>query len=268
MKRFIIVLGDLKHGPVGLKDHLGAVALGVPHHLHGLGHIAAGKLHLIDLPVFVDPHLQPLAQGVDHAGAHAVQAAGDLIAPSAELSARMKDGKDHLQGGLPGLLLDIHRDTAAVVHHRDDIPLGDLYGDLVAVPGQRLVDGVVHDLIYQMVQSALRGGADIHARALADGLKPLQHLDLGCAVLMLHLGGAVFKSFRHQITSIGISGGQRPPLQSVVGAAFGGPSCFIQINCFPPGPAGWRWRAGKDRPPARPVRCGRAQRTWAARRRR
>ena len=49
-------------------------------------------------------------------GAHAVQAAGDLVAPAAELAAGVQDGKDHLQGGLAGLGLDVHGDAAAVVH--------------------------------------------------------------------------------------------------------------------------------------------------------
>ena len=53
----------------------------------------------------------------------------------------------------------------------------------VAVAGQRLVDGVVHDLPDQVVQAALAGGADVHAGALADRLEPLEHLDRGGVVL-------------------------------------------------------------------------------------
>ena len=49
--------------------------------------------------------------------------------------------------------------------------------DAVAEAGQRLVDGVVHDLLHQVVQAALAGGADVHAGTLADGLEALEHLD-------------------------------------------------------------------------------------------
>ena len=63
----------------------------------------------------MDPHLQPLAQGVDHAGAHAVEAAGHLVAAAAELAAGVEDGEHHLQGGQAGLGLDVHGDAAAVV---------------------------------------------------------------------------------------------------------------------------------------------------------
>ena len=51
-----------------------------------------------------------------------------------------------------------------------------LHQDLVAVTGQRLVDGVVHDLIDEMVQAALAGGTDLHTGAFADRFQSLQHL--------------------------------------------------------------------------------------------
>ncbi len=51
-----------------------------------------------------------------------------------------------------------------------------------AMPGQRLVDGVVDDLPHQVVQPALGGGADVHAGALADRLQPLQDGDRAAGV--------------------------------------------------------------------------------------
>ena len=49
---------------------------------------------------------------------------------------------------------------------------------IVGMAGQRLVDGVVDDLVDHVVQArAVVGVADIHARALAHGVQPLQHLD-------------------------------------------------------------------------------------------
>ena len=62
--------------------------------------------------------------------------------------------------------------------------------DSVAEAGQGLVDGVVHDLVDQVVQAARAGAPDVHARALADPLEALQDLDLagvvGVAVLFVH----------------------------------------------------------------------------------
>ena len=59
---------------------------------------------------------------------------------------------------------------------------------MVAVTGQRLVDGVVHDLIDQMVQAALAGRADIHARALAHRFQAFQDLDLTGVILVVRGG--------------------------------------------------------------------------------
>ena len=49
--------------------------------------------------------------------------------------------------------------------------------------GERLVDGVVHNFIYQMVQAAGAGGADIHARADTHRLKAFQHPQIGRVVV-------------------------------------------------------------------------------------
>ena len=59
---------------------------------------------------------------------------------------------------------------------------------MVAVTGQGLVDGVVHDLVDQMVQSALTGGTDIHAGALAHRFQALQDLNLTGVVLVVRRG--------------------------------------------------------------------------------
>ena len=174
----VVLRGFGKHLRVGLEDHVGAGAVSLAHDLHGLGHLAPGKLHLVDVPVLVDPDLQPLAQGIDHRGAHPVEAAGDLVSAAAKLTAGVEDGEDHLQSRFPRLLLNIHGDAPAIVGDGDDVARLNAHLNLGAVAGQGLVDGVVHDLIDQVVQSAGGGGADVHARPFPDCLQPLQHLDL------------------------------------------------------------------------------------------
>ena len=64
--------------------------------------------------------------------------------------------------------------------------------DAVAIAGQRLVDGVVDDLVDHVVQAgAVVGVADIHAGALAHGIEAAQHLDrIGVVVLAVVGGGS------------------------------------------------------------------------------
>ena len=145
----------------------------------------------MDLSVPVDLDNQPLGKGVDHRRTHTVKAAGDLVSPAAKFSAGVEDGVDHLQGGLAGLSLDIHGDSPAVVHHGDGVVLVDLHQNIGAVARQSLVNGVIHNFIYQVVETGGGSGSDIHARSLPNGLQPLQDLDFRCVVLVacLHGGG-------------------------------------------------------------------------------
>ena len=194
VENFIGVDHIVEHLRIGLEGDLRSGAVGGAHDAHGLGDGAPGELHLVEMAVLMDADSQPCGQGVDDGGADAVEAAGDLIAAAAELAAGMEDGENDLQSGLAGLRLDIHGDAAAVVGDGDGITGVDGDGDVLAVSGQRLVDGVVHDLVHQMVQIGGAGGADIHTGALANGLQALENLNLFCAVF---LGN--FRFVRHDV---------------------------------------------------------------------
>ena len=78
---------------------------------------------VIDFSLVVDTDLQPLGKRIDYGCAHAVQAAGYLIASAAELSACMQHGKDHFYRRNAGLVIDSHRDTTTVVDDGDGIIL-------------------------------------------------------------------------------------------------------------------------------------------------
>ena len=185
--------GLAEHLGVGLEGDLGAgrAVGGGPHLMQRAVGVAAAEGLLVLLAVPPHLHSQPLGAGVDHRRAHAVQAAGYLVARvlAAELAAGVQDGKDDGDRRQPGVGLDAHRDAAPVVGDLDDVALFDLDLDVVAVAGQRLIDRIVHDLIDQVVQPALAGRADVHARPFADRLQALQHLDLTAVVLVV--GGGV-----------------------------------------------------------------------------
>ena len=204
MEGVVAVLQGVEHLRVRLEGDGGAGVVGLAHHLHLLGDLSPGKLHLIDLAVLVDLDLQPLAQGVYHAGAYAVQTAGNLVAAAAKLAAGVEDSEDDLQSGTAGLGLDVHGDAAAVVGDGDGVAGIDGHGDIGAVARQGLVDGVIHNFVHQVMKSRLTGRADVHARALAHRLQALQNLDLRAAVLVLHLGGIELLKlvvFCHMLTS-------------------------------------------------------------------
>jgi hypothetical protein len=136
----------------------------------GLGEEGAVARHL---------HLQPLAQRVDDTAADAVQAARGVIGLAAELAARMEGGEDDLEGReLREFRVRVGRDAPPVVAHRQPVAGLQRHLDAVGMAGHRLVHGVVDDLGGEVVQGVLIRAADIHPRPAADGLQPLQNLDI------------------------------------------------------------------------------------------
>ena len=198
MENFIIVNKGIKHLRVRLEGDLRTGFVGIAYDGHLLGDDTPGKLHLVNFTVFMHPDLHPLGQGVDYRRTNAVQTAGDLIAAAAEFTTGVQNGKDHLHGRPTGLGLDIHRNTTAIVGNGDGIAGIDGDGDMLTVARQRLIDGIVHNFVHQMVQTRGGGGADIHTGTLADSFQALQNLDLGTAVFLGNLG-----FFRHSLKLLG-----------------------------------------------------------------
>src|SRR5690606_31661431 len=127
---------------------------------------------------------QPARQRIDARDTDAVQAARDLVAVLVELAAGVQLGQRDLGGRAARLVLVVHldldRDAPTVVADRDRIVRVDGDDDLVAMPRERFVDGVVDDFEHQVVQAGPVGGIpDVHARALSDRLQAFEDLDRG-----------------------------------------------------------------------------------------
>ena len=117
--------------------------------------------HLPGVAVLVDAHLQPLGERVRNRSAHAVQTARKRIVVFVKLAARMQLSKDDLYARDLGLGVDVGGNAAPVVLYGRAAVLIDAHVDPVAIPVRRLVDGVVHDLPEDVVQSAHARGTDI-----------------------------------------------------------------------------------------------------------
>jgi hypothetical protein len=127
-----------------------------------------------------------------------VQAAGHLVTALAELPAGVQHGQDqgHRRDLLGRVLLD--RDAAGIVGHLDAAVGHDPDVDRVAEAGHRLVDRVVHDLGDQVVQAALTGRPDVHARPLPNRLEALQHGDRLGVVLARNPHPRLWFQIRHR----------------------------------------------------------------------
>ena len=188
MEDLIVIFQSIEHFRVRLEGDFRTGFLRGAHNGHFLGNISPGEFHLVNLTVLMHPHPEPLAQGVYHRGAYAVKAAGHLVAAAAELSAGMEHGVNHFQGRPSGLGLNIHGDTTAVIGDGDGVTRVDGDGDMLTVPCQGLVDGVVHDFVHQVVQARRGGGADIHTGALPNSFQSFQNLNLLCPIFLTYFG--------------------------------------------------------------------------------
>ena len=126
---------------------------------------------------------QLVGQRIHHRDADAVQAARRRIDLAVELAAGMQRGEDDFERRLVlELGMRVDGNAAAIVAHQHAVAAQHLEIDRVGVARDRLVHGVVEHLGHEMMQGPLVGAADIHGGALADGLQPLQHLDVAGGV--------------------------------------------------------------------------------------
>ena len=168
----------------GLEADGGAGLVGIADDLEVLfGHTQVEFL-VVDLAVLTDFDFEPVGQRVDDGGTDAVQTAGDFVAATAEFTAGVEDGQNDRDRGNAQFLIDTDGDASTVVADFDDVPGQNIHFDVRAEAGQRFVDGVVDDLIDQVVQAAGTGRTDVHTGTFPDGLETLQNLDLVGAILI------------------------------------------------------------------------------------
>ena len=136
--------------------------------------------------VALSAHFDVHARGerVHHRDAHAVQTAGHRITAAAELAAGVQLRHEGLDAGLAFAGHFVDRNAPAVVDHANAVVGQDRHLDVRGIPGQRLVNRVVDDLIDQVVQASRTGGTDVHARANAHGLKPFEHAQVARVVML------------------------------------------------------------------------------------
>ena len=132
------------------------------------------------LAVAPDLELQPVGQRVDHRHAHAVQAAGHLVAVVVELAAGVQLG--HHDFGRRALFLvvflDVGGNAAAVVETDTELSAWMMTLMSSHQPCKRFVDGVVQHLEHHVMQARAVGRvADVHAGTLAHRIEALEDLD-------------------------------------------------------------------------------------------
>lgn len=143
----------------------------------------------IEPTVACDLHFQDIGQSIDDRYADAVQAAGGFIDLGVELAAGMQRGHDDLESRLVLVFgMRVHRNAAPVIGDRQETLRVKRDLDEGGMAGHRLVHRIVDDFGEQVVERLGIRTAHIHSRAPADGLQPLQHLDIGRGIVVVGRG--------------------------------------------------------------------------------
>ncbi|MCG8375983.1 MAG: hypothetical protein MI702_05835 [Chlorobiales bacterium] len=69
--------------------------------------------------------------------------------------------------------MHLHRNPAPVVLNTTTPARLDAHDDVIAVAPQRFVDGVIQDLVHQVMETVDSAITDIHVRTLPDGFQSL-----------------------------------------------------------------------------------------------
>ncbi|MNI43326.1 hypothetical protein D3C73_976520 [compost metagenome] len=193
---FHVVVESLYRGP----EAQGGAALGAgPDLLQRVQCRAVGVFLLVVETALVDIQDQLLRQRVDHADAHAMQAAGNLVAVVVELAACVQDrhhdfGCRHVAVELfAHLLVLARRNAATVVGHSDRAVGMDRHRHVIGMAGEGFVDRIVDDLEHHVMQAgAVMDVADVHAWALADSLQAFQGRNAVGVVVAVVCRGVLF----------------------------------------------------------------------------
>ncbi len=177
---------------VGLEAGDGAAPVDIAQVFQLADGMAAFEAELVGLFFPGDFDFHPFRQGIDDAGAHAMQATRRVIGLAVEFAAGMERGHDDLQRRLVlefGMRID--GNAAAIVADHQHIVRLQLQFDAGGVTGHRLVHRIVDDLGRQVMQRVGIGAPDIHAGPAPHGLQALQHFDILGGIGLGGGGGAV-----------------------------------------------------------------------------
>ena len=163
----------------------------------GTGNSAAFKAFRIYFSFVTVFNLRPFRKRVYNRRSDSVQSSGEFISFAPEFSARVKHRKDYFKRRDTCLRVYSGGNAAAVIADGNASVLMKRHLDMRAYARHRLVYGVIHNFINEMMKSPLGGTSYIHSRTFADRLQSFKHLNL---TLVINLSGfGSFNFFCHNL---------------------------------------------------------------------
>jgi hypothetical protein len=127
-------------------------------------------------------------ESVDDRATDTVKSTGHGVTAAAELSPGVENSEDNLNRRLTLCGVNIDGNSSTIVNDTNSAVLQNGYLDVVAIPCEGFINGVIDDLIDQVVQSAGTGRTDIHSGTFAYGFETFENLNLACTVAAVIYG--------------------------------------------------------------------------------
>ena len=108
---------------------------------------------IIFITIYINIDFKPFGQGINNRCTDTMKSAGYLISAAAEFTAGMKNGKYNFYRRFMGFCLYTDRYTTSVVDNCNGIVFINGHLNMITVTGKGLIDGIVNNLIYQMMKS-------------------------------------------------------------------------------------------------------------------
>jgi len=115
-----------------------------------------------------------------------MQTTRNFISTTAKFPPCMQYGEYHFQCRNTFLMMNTHRNTTSIIFYGYRVILINGNHNFCTIPSQSLVNGIIHNFIYQMMQSFFAGRTNIHTGAFSNRFQPFQHLDLTFIIFYCH----------------------------------------------------------------------------------
>src|SRR5690606_31284753 len=168
--------------------HKGHPGTGLCFHFTYYFYLAGGDSSFISLLEYftipVNFHFKPFTQSIHNRYTHTVQTSGYLVCISIKFSPCVKLCHYQLKRGYFFRRVHSRRDTASVIFHCDRAVFIHLQLDIVTMPCQCLIDGIVDHLVNQVMKTTRRYIPYVHRGTFPYVLHPFQDLNITLFILI------------------------------------------------------------------------------------
>jgi len=140
----------------------------------------------VHMSVTTDFKLTHFRQSVNYRNTHAMKTTRYFIRIVGEFTSGVQFSHNHFRRRDFFRFVHSYRDTATVIFHNHAVIHSDFYQNSIAISGRSLINAVIHNFIYQMMQTVFTGRTNVHRRPSAHGFQTLENFNAISIIFVRH----------------------------------------------------------------------------------